>query len=211
MDKGFGSTDAHVFIVDDDHDYRESLAKLLNFAGWVALEFESTECFLKAAPSLPCGTLLLDVRMPGVGGLELLSEQSDQLEKFTVIIVTGHGDVDVAVRSLKLGATDFLEKPFEPKLLLSMLEATRGQARAISESRLEHRAAKKSIESLSPREIEVLKGMASGSSNKIIARQLGISNRTVEMHRARLLTKLEAKTSAQAVRMATVAGIQTEA
>lgn len=211
MDKAFGSTDAHVFIVDDDHDYRESLAKLLDFAGWDAQGFESTERFLEAAPNLPCGTLLLDLRMPGVGGLELLSEQSDQLEKFTVIIVTGHGDVDVAVRSLKLGATDFLEKPFDPKLLLSMLEATRGQAQGLSGSRSEHRTAKKSIDSLSPREIEVLKGMVSGSSNKVIARQLDISNRTVEMHRARLLAKLGAKTSAHAVRMATVAGIQPQA
>ena len=202
------ASDARVFVVDDDDQYRESLRKLLSCAGWQVEAFASADAFLKVIDDLPGGTLLLDVRMPGTGGLELLSERPEQLDRFTVIVVTGHGDVDVAVRSLKLGAIDFLEKPFDPKVLLDMLQATAGTGQLRCEAAARQRGAQSRTDGLSPRELEVLCGMLAGGSNKVIARRLGISDRTVEMHRARMLDKLGAGTSSEAVQLATLAGLK---
>ena len=197
-----------VYVVDDDDDYRKSLARLLEFGGHQVREFSSADEFLGAAETLGGGTVLLDVRMPGTGGLELLANYPDVLDRFTFIVVTGHGDIDVAVRSLKLGAVDFIEKPFDPPLLLQTIAATSGSADARARDRLRERAARHRIEALSPREQEVLGGMLAGGSNKVIARHLNISDRTVEMHRAHLLDKLGASTSAEAVQLATFARVE---
>lgn len=197
-----------VYVVDDDDAYRHSVVRLLEFAGHQVQEFQSADEFLKAARSLEGGTALLDVRMPGTGGLELLADYPDVLERFTFIVVTGHGDIGVAVRSLKLGAVDFLEKPFDPAALLNMIESTAGTANVLAKDRLRERAARHRIESLSRREQEVLRGMLGGGSNKVIARHLKISDRTVEMHRAHLLHKLGTATSAEAVQLATFARLE---
>lgn len=197
-----------VYVVDDDEAYRHSVARLLEFGSHQVQEFPSAEAFLKAAASLEGGTVLLDVRMPGLSGPELLADYPDVLERFTFIVVTGHGDVDVAVCSLKLGAVDFLEKPFDPPTLIHVIESTAGTADARANDRLRERAARYRVESLSPREQEVLGGMLAGGSNKVIARHLKISDRTVEMHRAHLLQKLGATTSAEAVQLATLARLE---
>lgn len=202
------STKPTVYVVDDDEAYRHSAARLLEFGGHEVQEFPSADAFLKAAASLEAGTVLLDVRMPGIGGLELLADYPNVLERFTFIVVTGHGDVDAAVRALKLGAVDFLEKPFNPPALLHMIESTAGTADARAKDRLRERAARCRVESLSPREQEVLGGMLAGGSNKIIARHLKISDRTVEMHRAHLLQKLGATTSSEAVQLAAFARLK---
>lgn len=197
-----------VYVLDDDEAYRHSVARLLQLGGHKVQEFPSAAAFLKAASSLKGGTVLLDVRMPGIGGLELLADYPDVLERFTPIVVTGHGDVDAAVRSLKLGAVDFLEKPFDPPALLHMIQSTAGTADARARDRLRERAARHRVETLSPRERAVLQGMLAGGSNKVIARHLEISDRTVEMHRAHLLQKLGAATSAEALQLATFARLE---
>lgn len=197
-----------VYVVDDDDAYRRSVVRLLECGGHQVQEFSSADEFLGAAETLRGGTVLLDVRMPGTGGLELLANYPDVLDSFTFIVVTGHGDIDVAVRSLKLGAVDFIEKPFDPPLLLEMVGATSGSAGARARDRLRERAARQRIEALSPREQEVLRGMLAGGSNKVIARHLNISDRTVEMHRAHLLDKLGTNTSAEAVQIATFARVE---
>jgi two-component system response regulator FixJ len=197
-----------IYIFDDDEAYRASLERLLASAGWDVSSFASIEEFVAVADDLQPGSLLLDVRMPGIGGLDLLATRSEQMDKFTTVVVTGHGDVEVAVRSLKLGAIDFLEKPFDPRVLLRMLESTAGAAVKRAEWRARERAARTRVEALSRREREVLCGMMAGGSNKIIARQLKISDRTVEMHRARMLAKLGVQSSAEAIQLATLANLE---
>lgn len=197
-----------VYVVDDDDAYRHSVVRLIEFAGHSVQEFSSADDFLGQIAGLEGGTVLLDVRMPGTGGLELLADYPDVLDRFTFIVVTGHGDIDVAVRALKLGAVDFVEKPFDPNAVIKMIESTAGTADARLKDKLRERAACQRIEGLSPREREVLAGMIAGGSNKVIARHLKISDRTVEMHRAHLLQKLGTTTSAEAVQLATLARIE---
>lgn len=200
-----GSQPQPVYIVDDDADYRQSLERFLATSGWSARSFASVEEFLAECDALVPGTLLLDLRLTGRGGLSLLEDFAGELERFTVIVVTGHGDVETAVRSLKAGATDYLTKPFDPARLAEMLRAVEGTAEARMRHSASERAASAQISALSPREYEILAAMMAGHSNKVIARQLQISDRTVEMHRARLLAKLGVKSSAEAVRIATLA------
>lgn len=199
------SGDRKLYVVDDDDEYRRSLVVLLTLAGWNVRDFASAILFLEVAKDLDPGTLLLDVRMPGLGGLELLSQYPEILSRVTVIMITGHGDVDTAVRSLKNGAVDFLEKPFAPEALLKMLEATAGTTAAQTIERESVHRARLTIEQLTPRERDVLSGMLAGGSNKRIARHLNISSRTVEMHRAKLLQKLGQSNSAEAIKIGTLA------
>lgn len=197
-----------VYIVDDDADYRASLERFLAASDWTSRSFASVEGFLAECDDLAPGTLLLDLRLDGRGGISLLEEFAGELERFTVIVVTGHGDVETAVRSLKAGATDYLTKPFDPARLTEMLRGVEGTAEARMRNSASERAASAQVSALSPREFEVLTAMMAGHSNKVIARQLQISDRTVEMHRARLLAKLGVKSSAEAVRIATLAQLR---
>ena len=195
------------YVVDDDEAFRESLQLLLATAGWQATGFARTADFIDQCSRLEPGLLLLDLHMPGEGGLELLERKLPELEPFAVVVVTGAGEIELAVRSLKAGALDFVEKPFEAAKLLTILDNVHEVFRNGMRDRSETIDARRRIEALSPREREVLAGLVTGGSNKVIARDLDISDRTVEMHRARMMAKLGARSTSDVVRMALIAGM----
>jgi FixJ family two-component response regulator len=196
---------ATVFVVDDDEAMRDSLQWLLESMEFKVASFESGEAFLAAYdPAMP-GCLILDVRMPGMSGIELHDRMNASGIGLPIVFITGHGEVPMAVAALKKGAVDFIEKPFPERELLAVIErclaldATRRQERAARE-----RAAAK-LASLTPREREVLDMVVLGRLNKIIADQLDISIKTVEVHRARVMEKLEARSVADLVQQVLIA------
>jgi two-component system response regulator FixJ len=194
----------HVYIVDDDEAIRDALEAFLDGSGFAVQSFASAAAFLDAAGSLAHGCVLMDVRMPGMDGLQLQEELARRGLRFSVIVMTGHGEVALAVRAMKAGAADFLEKPFDNDMLLESIRSALARAEpdaAASEAsrRLAH---------LSVRERQVLEGLVAGLPNKTIAYDLEISPRTVEIYRARLMDKMEAKTLAELVRLAVAAGVE---
>ena len=195
-----------VHVVDDDAAIRRSLERLLDSAGLHAISYETSLAFLDAAPKLQPGCLLLDIKMPGMDGLELQAvlRQSDVL--IPVIMMTGHGDVQSAVRAMKNGAVDFIEKPYSDDVLLGAIEAALARVDRADLSRETAEAAKR-IATLTPREHEVLIALVMGRPNKVIAYDLGISIRTVEVHRARMMDRLGVRQLAEAVRLAVLARI----
>jgi two-component system response regulator FixJ len=195
-------------VVDDDDAFRQSLVLLLEAAGWQTLGFSNVMEFLEKAQKLQPGALLLDIRMPGIGGLDLLEGGEPWLVNFAVIIVSGHGDVDSVVRSLKAGAVDFIEKPFSGTELLSMLEATYGKLLEGVDFARRRMEAHANVSRLSARELEVLAGLLAGAPYKAIARHLGISDRTVEMYRNNMVRKLSAKTTVDALHIGVLAGVK---
>lgn len=195
------SEEATVFIVDDDAAVRDSLAFLMQSVGLTARCFDSAADFLQSAPSPATGCLLLDIRMPGMSGLELQGVLEERGIRLPLIFISGHADVPMAVRALKAGAFDFVEKPFNDQLLLDAvqraIEADRQQRR--SEVQLnEWRAL---LATLTPREREVMELVVDGFSNKAIGATLGVSLKTVEAHRARVMEKLKADSISHLVRM----------
>lgn len=192
--------------MDDDDDFRDSVEALLKAWGWRVSSFCSAIHFAQQWRSLKPGPVLLDVRMPGMGGLDLLEQGDFDLKKFPAIVVTGHGDIQTAVRCLKAGAIDFLEKPFSSDDLVRSLEGSVSEAGAVI-SKGSSRAQTLSM-SLTERELSVLKGIVAGYPYKVIAHQLHISTRTVEMHRNKLLRRLGVRTNGEAVRLAVLAGIE---
>ena len=196
-----------VHVIDDDEALRESLAFLLGTAHLEVRAYESATAFLDALPRAEPGCIITDVRMPGISGVELLRRLKSLEAAFPVIVITGHGDVPLAVEAMKLGAVDFLEKPFEDDALIAAVQSALG--------RHEHdarRAAKKAetferIASLSARERQVLDGLVAGNPNKTIAFDLGISPRTVEIYRANVMTKMKATSLSDLVRMALLGGL----
>lgn len=198
------------YVVDDEEVVRRSLVVLLRAAGFTAEAFECGDAFLRAATAgLPFGCVFLDLRMPGMDGLTVQRELNAQGGELPVIIVTAHGDVSQAVEAMKLGASDFVEKPYDSQALLDAAEAAlergveaRARAREASEA-----AAR--VGSLSARELEVLQGLVAGRQNKEIARDLGLSPRTVEIHRANLMEKLSVRSLSEAIRIALSAGLST--
>lgn len=201
-------TDHPIYIVDDDPAVRDSLAVLLEVEGYTTIGFESAELFLDAwSPSLR-GGLLLDVRMPRMDGLELLDRLRQQGSELPVVVMTGHGDVPVAVRAMKAGALDFIEKPLTESLLLEAVRNMMAQEQE-RQGRAEERAqAAEHVASLTPRERDVLVQLVLGQPNKVIAYELGISARTVEVHRSRVMDKMGAKSLSHLVRLALQAGIE---
>jgi FixJ family two-component response regulator len=197
--------DALVRVVDDDEAVRSSLKLLLKSAGLTTQAYASATEFLAAYEDDQPGCLVLDIRMPGMNGLELQDELNRRGAMIPVIFVTGHGDVPMAVEAMQRGAMDFLQKPFRDQDLidrvLKALALDRGN-RAQRESR---RAIRSRLAILSPREMQVLRLLTLGKSNKQVAGDLGLSQRTVEIHRAHLMQKMEAKSVAQLVRMFLVA------
>lgn len=196
-----------VHIIDDDEGLRESLAFLLRTAGIEGKTYAGAKAFLDALPDLSLSCVITDVRMPDMSGIDLLRRLKELKVSVPVIVITGHGDVTLAVEAMKIGAVDFLEKPFDDEVLLASVDAALrqrdGQAKRDSErAEIESRVA-----ALSPRERDVLGGLVAGRANKQIAFDLGISPRTVEIYRANLMNKMQAGSLSDLVRMALVIGI----
>jgi two-component system, LuxR family, response regulator FixJ len=196
-----------VYVVDDDEAVRDSLQALFEADGFAVTVFASASEFLKVQPADEGGCALIDVRMPGMDGIALLAELAGRSHTPSVIMITGHGDVPMAVRAMKLGATDFIEKPFDPEALLACVRsALRRAGMATHRSELSNEVGQR-LDRLTQREREVLEQLVIGRSNKAIARQLGISPRTVEIHRARVMEKMTAESLSHLVRLALAAGI----
>jgi two-component system, LuxR family, response regulator FixJ len=195
------ATDAVVHLIDDDDGVRQAIAFLLTTSGFAVRVYESAVAFLDALPSVQPGCIVTDVRMPGMDGLALQRELKSRDIPLPVIVMTGHGDVPLAVEAMKAGAVDFIEKPFNDEALLSAIRvAIDHHAHGIQRGN-EISAIKAKLASLSPREREVLDGLIGGLPNKTIAYDLKISARTVEVHRANLMTRMGASSVADLVRM----------
>jgi two-component system, LuxR family, response regulator FixJ len=191
-----------IHLVDDDAAVRRSVGFMLKTSGHQVHAYESGLELLKNASKLDDGCILLDIRMPGMDGLEVQHELREKGVGLPVIIMTGHGDVGLAVKAMKAGAVDFIEKPFEKATLISSIEE--GFRRLSRREAMGDRKkdADVRLEALTPRERDVLNGLAEGLPNKTIAYDLGISPRTVEIHRANLMAKLEVRSLSEALRIA---------
>jgi two-component system response regulator FixJ len=191
-----------LFIVDDDEAVRESLQLLLESAGHRVRSFASGSEFLTAMPSSKDGCLIIDVRMPGIGGLAVQERLRDEHIALPVIVITGHGDVPLAVRAMKAGAVDFIEKPFAEEAILAAVERALEIGRRKPKVGIEAADAEARLSQLTEREHEVLRLLVAGRQNKVIAYELGISPRTVEIHRARVMEKTRARSLSELVRLA---------
>ena len=191
-----------VHLVDDDEAIRRSVGFMLKTSGYHVRTYESGADLLKGAPHIEPGCILLDIRMPGMDGLEVQGALKEKGVTLPVIIMTGHGDVTLAVQAMKAGSVDFIEKPFEKAVLLSAIEngLERLKKSAANVDRAEEAAVR--LQGLTPREREVLDGLAKGLPNKTIAYDLGISPRTVEIHRANVMSKLGVRSLSEALRIA---------
>jgi len=196
-----------VFIVDDDESVRESLAALLEVHGYAVTAFDAARRFLALANPAAIGCLLTDVRMPEMDGLELQERVTSDFPGLAVIVITGHGDVPVAVRAMKAGAVDFIEKPFSEDLMLDTIRRAFARLDKAGRQSLDAAAAMARLDLLTAREREVLHGLVAGFPNKTIGYDLGISPRTVEVHRARVMDKMQARSLSDLVRMSLAAGI----
>lgn len=196
------SQKGNVYVIDDDEAMRDSLQFMLDSADFQVSLFESAHKFLDSLSGIPFGCVVSDIRMPGIDGIELLKRLKATHGTLPVIIMTGHGDVPLAVEAMKLGAVDFLEKPFEDDRLIGMIELALRQAEsgARSEAIAQDIAAR--IASLTPRERQVMEGLVTGLSNKMIARDYSISPRTIEVYRANVMTKMQAGSLSELVRLA---------
>lgn len=197
-----------VYVVDDDDAVRDSAALLLEAAGYGVRTYASGIAFLLDAEGVLPGCVLLDIHMPQVGGLEVQDTLRARGLAFPVIVLTGQGDVGTAVRAMKNGACEFLEKPYDADRLLEAVEDAFHRMAAEAEETARVHDARAAIERLSGRESEVLQGLLAGLPNKLIAYQLGISIRTVEIYRANVMEKMGAKSLSVVVRMALDAGIE---
>lgn len=200
------TTSGTIHIVDDDEAVRDSLEALLQAHGYAVKTYASAEAFLAAHPSTPSGCAIVDVRMPGMDGIALLNKLRQRGHALPVIVVTGHGDIPLAVQAMKAGAIDFVEKPYSNETILEAVKrglatAPEGTVEGASSPEIAAR-----IASLTPRERDVMNQLVIGNPNKIIAYQLKISPRTVEIHRANLMKKMQADSLSHLVRMAMAAG-----
>jgi two-component system response regulator FixJ len=195
------STEPPIFIVDDDPDVRDSLATLLRSAGFQPETFESATTFLASGGAARQGCLIADIRMPDMDGLALQEELARRGARLAVIIVTGHGDVPLAVRAMKAGAVDFLEKPFDEETLMFSVRRAANQISSAGNRLAALEDGQTRLMDLTKREREVLDLVVAGRANKVIAHELGISPRTVELHRARVMDKMNARTVADLVRI----------
>lgn len=194
-----------VHIIDDDEAVRESVAFLLDSAGIRSKAYASAEQFLDSFSAELSGCIVTDVRMPGTTGIDLLRRLAEIGSNIPAIVVTGHADVPLAVEAMRLGAVDFLEKPFDDESLIASIRSALTRARQGDRTEAERAAASSRIATLSPRERDVLEGLVAGKPNKMIAFDLGISARTVEVYRANVMTKTQAASLSELVRMALIA------
>lgn len=191
-----------VFVVDDDEAVRESLAAILEAQGFNAIPFASAEAFLLGYAPAPVGCAVIDLRMPGMDGLTLLEHMRAKGLQLPVVVVTGHGDVALAVRAMKAGALDFLEKPYTNAVLLEAVRRGLDTARAGTLGQVDRSDVRARLETLTARERDVLRQLVIGNPNKVIAFHLDISPRTVEIHRANVMKKMNAESLSHLVRMA---------
>lgn len=192
-----------VFVVEDDPAVRKSMALLLGSVHLPVELFASADEFLERYRDGEPGCLLLDVRLPGMGGLELQQELADRNIHLPVVIVTGHADVAMAIRAMKAGAVDFIEKPFSDQTLLDCIHRALQKGSKIGEQDSRNREIARLIARLTPREREVMEKVVAGNSNKMIAAQLSVSQKTVEAHRANVMKKMRAQSVADLVRVVT--------
>ena len=201
---------AAVHVIDDDEAVRHSLAFLFESAGLPVCAYESAPAFLRVATGLTDGCVLTDVRMPDMDGLALQRRLAELGVRLPVIVMTGHGDVPVAVQALKAGAADFIEKPFDDDALLAAVRAALAASRLDRERDAEAERVSARLANLTPRERQVFDRLVAGQQNKAIAQDLGSSPRTVEVHRARVMEKMGARNLPELVRMALGAGAPPE-
>lgn len=194
--------DAVVYVVDDDDAVRDSLSLLLRTVGLTSRAFASAAEFLEGYEADRVGCLVADIRMPGLSGLELQEELLERKIDIPVIFITGHGDVPMAVKAMKSGAMDFIQKPFRDQDLLDRINQALLRARSAHEEQLEVSDIRRRFDALTPRESEVMKMVVKGHANKVIAMDLGVSQRTVELHRARVMQKMGVRSLAELVRLA---------
>ena len=200
-------TDRLIHLVDDDEAIRRSASFMLRTSGYLVKTYVSGVEFLANASEAAPGCILLDVRMPGMDGLQVQQALKERHILFPVVVMTGHGDVSVAVQAMKAGAVDFIEKPVERAVLLSAMEQAFDRIDQAGKRHARAEEANARLAALTPREMEVLQGLVRGHPNKTIAYDLGISPRTVEIHRANLMTKLEVASLSEALRIAFAAGL----
>jgi two-component system response regulator FixJ len=191
-----------IFVVDDDDGVRHSIRALLESSGYVVEDYGSPQPFLENLGSRSEGCVIADMRMPHMSGLELHQELLDRGSQLPVIIITGYGDVALAVRAMKSGAADFIPKPVDPDELLASVKRALDRTHKTRGREAEARTAKQMLELLTPREREVFEQLVIGRSNKVAAHQLGISPRTIETHRARIMEKMGARSLSEIVRLA---------
>lgn len=197
-----------IHIIDDDAAMRDSLAFLLDVNGYRSLVYETADAFLARAGAETPNCVISDIRMPGMNGIELVRKLKGEGASCTVILITGHGDVALAVEAMKAGAADFIEKPFDDTVLLDAIRAAL-EARPVagSENSAKKKEAETRLAELSPRERDVLQGLVAGKINKVIAHDLSISPRTVEVYRANLMAKTGARSMSELMRLALAAGL----
>jgi two-component system response regulator FixJ len=196
-----------VHIIDDDEGLRDSLAFLLRTAQIDVRSHPSATAFLDALPDFGAGCIVTDVRMPGLSGIDLLRRLKELKVAVPVIVITGHGDVALAVEAMKIGAMDFLEKPFDDEVMLASVRSALRQQAGEAKRNTERGEIEGRLKALSNRERDVLGGLVAGRANKQIAYDLGISPRTVEIYRANLMDKMKAGSLSELVRMALIVGI----
>lgn len=199
-----------IYIVDDDKAVRESLASLLELEDYTVRSFEDATSFLAEIDDQTAGVLLLDVRLPDMNGLDVQARLVDMKSNLSIIVITGHGDVPMAVQAIKAGAVNFIEKPFIGDAVLESVHAAEKLTLHTVEEAKEQQDIQARLENLAPRERDVLRHLVIGHQNKVIAFELGISPRTVEVYRARLMDKMQADSLSHLVRMALSIGLDTE-
>jgi two-component system, LuxR family, response regulator FixJ len=202
------NVDVVVHIVDDEEAVRNSLAFLLGTSGFAVRIHETATAFLAIAPSIRNGCLITDLRMPDIDGVELLRRLGEIGAMLPAIVITGHGDVQMAVEAMKNGAQDFIEKPFSEEVLIGSITKAVDRAAARLQGEAANEAILARIASLSEREVQVMGGVVAGKPNKTIAFDLGISPRTVDVYRAGLMAKMQAKSLPELVRMTMAVGWQ---
>jgi two-component system response regulator FixJ len=196
-----------VYVIDDDEAMRDSLNFLLDSADFSVTLFEDAVKFLDALPGLAFGCVVSDVRMPGLDGIELLKRMKSGHSTFPIVIMTGHGDVPLAVEAMKSGASDFLEKPFDDEALLAAVNVALRNQGASAKREADRSGIVEKLATLSNRERQVLEGLVAGLPNKTIAFDHNISPRTVEIYRANVMQKMQAASLSDLVRMALIAGV----
>jgi two-component system, LuxR family, response regulator FixJ len=203
-------SDRTVHLVDDDEAVRRSVSFSLRTSSFLVKTYVSGVQFLEAAQDAIPGCVLLDVRMPEMDGIEVQLALKERGIFHPVVVMTGHGDVDLAVRAMKAGATDFIEKPFEKSALLGAMETAFAELERAGRHHARADQARARLDVLTPREMDVMQGLVRGYPNKTIAYDLGISSRTVEIHRANLMSKLAVPSLSEALRIGFAAGLGAE-